>query len=473
MTSTPEIPGYQLDQRLLEHPLAEIWRGRSFTGMEIVALVLTESGAIDPQVRERLGRASRGAALEPEQQASPLWAANFTTPRPYAITQLLPGQSGAERLLDPLDGVLGNDEESLAAVRSQLAQYGAALPPADPASHAGPAVGTYTTGYPGTTHHPAADATQPGAGTPSASTGAIQPDAGTHEPGAGAALPSAAALQPGASAVQPGSAAPQAGAGAGADGGAAAGVEAEGGGKVGKVEAVRRLGRRMGRWVYVAIVVGVLIVFSVTYSIGAAIGSAVKDPAKTQGPPPTLVSPGPLPSPGLLPGIVKITAPPPYLRTQLTKPLIGAAYPGGADVQVVDEAGLPFVFGWPQPPFVKDLGASASSLYRQVLTGIDPGTSKLNARIAAHPCSGLAACLADRAAFERQWTTTFKAPAPTTAKDGRTWLTEQAGPPYTLAMSHAFQSGNQWWLIGVAVSGARDQEPTVQQVVNDIWWQTQ
>jgi hypothetical protein len=41
------------------------------------------------------------------------------------VTQLVPGQSGAERLLDPLDGLLGNDEESLNAVRSQLAQYGA------------------------------------------------------------------------------------------------------------------------------------------------------------------------------------------------------------------------------------------------------------------------------------------------------------------------------------------------------------
>jgi hypothetical protein len=35
-------------------------------------------------------------------------------------------------LLDPLDGVLGNDDESLNAVRNQLAQYGAApLPPGE------------------------------------------------------------------------------------------------------------------------------------------------------------------------------------------------------------------------------------------------------------------------------------------------------------------------------------------------------
>ncbi|MEU4390717.1 hypothetical protein AB0F51_08580, partial [Kribbella sp. NPDC023855] len=125
MNSTPQLPGYELDQRLLEHPLAEIWRGRSFTGMEVVALVLSESAAADGEVRERLSRASRTAALEPGQQQTPLWAANLTAARPYAVTQLVRGQSGAERLLDPLDGLVGNDEESLGSVRSQLAQYGA------------------------------------------------------------------------------------------------------------------------------------------------------------------------------------------------------------------------------------------------------------------------------------------------------------------------------------------------------------
>lgn len=125
MNATPELQGYELDRRLLEHPLAEIWRGRSFTGMEIVALVLSDRGAADPQVRDRLTRASRTAALEPHEQQTPLWAANLTADRPYAVTQLVPGQSGAERLLDPLDGLLGNDQESVDAVRSQLAQYGA------------------------------------------------------------------------------------------------------------------------------------------------------------------------------------------------------------------------------------------------------------------------------------------------------------------------------------------------------------
>jgi hypothetical protein len=127
--STPEIPGYQLDQRLLEHPLAELWHGRTFTGMEIVALVLSEDGARDETVVERLTRASRNAALVPGRQEAPLWAANFNSSRPYAITQLIPGQTGAERLIDPLDGIIGNDDVSLQAVREQLSGYGATPPP--------------------------------------------------------------------------------------------------------------------------------------------------------------------------------------------------------------------------------------------------------------------------------------------------------------------------------------------------------
>ncbi|MEV6412026.1 hypothetical protein [Kribbella sp. NPDC051718] len=122
MNPTPELNGYELDQRLLQHPLAEIWRGRSSTGMEIIALILSDQGAADAQVRDRLTGASPTAALEPRTQQTPLWAANLTADRPYAVTQLVPGQSGAERLLDPLDGLLGNDDESLDAVRSQLTQ---------------------------------------------------------------------------------------------------------------------------------------------------------------------------------------------------------------------------------------------------------------------------------------------------------------------------------------------------------------
>ena len=125
--STPEIPGYQLDQRLLQHPLAELWHGRTFTGMEIVALVLSEDGARDETVVERLTRASRDAALVPGQQETPLWAANFNSSRPYAITQLIPGQTGAERLIDPLDGIIGNDDVSLQAIRQQRANRSGSL----------------------------------------------------------------------------------------------------------------------------------------------------------------------------------------------------------------------------------------------------------------------------------------------------------------------------------------------------------
>src|SRR6266540_546727 len=136
MNTTPEIPGYQFDQRLLGHPLAELWRGRNFTGMEVVALVLSEAGSRDEVVRDRLARGGRGAALEPGRDESPLWAADFSSDRPYAITQLIPGQSGAERLIDPLDGLLGNDEESLQAVRAQLSQYGAMPPSTAPSEDA-------------------------------------------------------------------------------------------------------------------------------------------------------------------------------------------------------------------------------------------------------------------------------------------------------------------------------------------------
>ena len=131
MTIAPQIPGYDFGQRLLQHPLAEIWRGRSRTGMEVVAIVLSDAGSADPQVRRRLDQASRAPATE--RLDAPLWAANFTAARPYAITGLIPGQSGAERLLDPLDGVFGNDQISVEAVRSQLRQYGVA-----PVSQNGP-----------------------------------------------------------------------------------------------------------------------------------------------------------------------------------------------------------------------------------------------------------------------------------------------------------------------------------------------
>jgi hypothetical protein len=371
VNSSPQIDGYQIDQRLLRHPLAEIWRGRSFTGMEILALVLTEAGSADPEVRDRLDRASRTAALEPGKQETPLWAANLTSDRPYAITQLVPGQSGAERLIDPLDGLLGNDEESLAAVRSQLSQYGAApVPPA------------------------------------------------------------------------------------------------------GLVAVAGEYRRKLGRWTYAVVVIGVLIVFSVTYSVGAAIGSAVKDkPAQSQGPAGPAVSPGPLPSPALLPGILKASTPT-YIPGGRPVPLVGATYQGAADVQVVDNIDLPFAFGWPRPPTIEKFGESTSAIYREVLAEDSAGKPTLDARIAVHPCHDLAGCLADRGAFDKQWTTTFKVPAPTTAKDAQTWLTVQDSSPYALMMTRAYSSAGRWWLVGVAVTGVPGEEPAAQRVLNDIRRQT-
>ncbi|TCN39901.1 hypothetical protein EV644_10311 [Kribbella orskensis] len=380
MNPTPQINGFELDQRLLGHPLAEIWRGRSFTGMEVVALVLSEAGSADPQVRDRLDLASRGAALRPGQQQTPLWAANLSTDRPYAITQLVPGQSGAERLLDSLDGLLGNDEESLAAVRSQLAQYGAVpLPPAD----------------------------------------------------------------------QPAAAAP-----------------------VNKIEMARQVRRKIGRWTYLVVVLIVLLVFTVLYSVGAAIGSAVKEQPPVEGPAAAPVSPGPLPSPALLPGVLKAETAA-YAPPVPAVGLVGGTYERGADVQVVGEVGLPFAFGWPRPPVTVDLGESSSVLYRRVLTEKTPTQSTLDARIAVHPCKDLAACLAERAAFDKDWTTAFKTPVPATAKDARTWVTVRNGSPYTLTMTHAYTSAGRSWLVGVTVTGLTGEEPAAQRVLNDIWRQTQ
>ena len=141
MSPAPNVSGYELQEQLLEHPLAEIWRGRSVTGMEVVALVLSDSGAADPDVRQRLDQATRTAAFDSEQAETPLWAANLTATKPYAITQLVPGQTGAERLLDPLDGVFGNDQPGIDEVRRKLQSYGVApIPPTTTAY--GPPPGT-------------------------------------------------------------------------------------------------------------------------------------------------------------------------------------------------------------------------------------------------------------------------------------------------------------------------------------------
>lgn len=402
MNPTPQINGFELDQRLFGHPLAEIWRGRSFTGMEVVALVLSEAGSADPQVRDRLDLASRGAALRLGQQETPLWAANLSTERPYAITQLIPGQSGAERLLDPLDGLLGNDEESLAAVRSQLSKYGAApLPPADQPAE----VPSYAP-TPETADQPRSETT------------------------ATAAAP------------------------------------------MNKIEMARQVRHKIGRWTYLVVILIVLLVFTVLYSVGAAIGSAVKEQPPVEGPAAAPVSPGPLPSPALLPGVPKAETAG-YAPPVPAVGLVGATYERGADVQVVGNLELPFAFGWPRPPITVDLGESSSMLYRRVLTEKNPTQSTLDARIALHPCKDLAACLAERAAFDKEWTTAFKTPVPATAKDARTWVTVRNGAPYTLTMTHAYTSAGRSWLVGVTVTGLTGEEPAVQKVLNDIWRQTQ
>ncbi|GAA1537639.1 hypothetical protein [Kribbella lupini] len=378
MNTTPEISGYELDQRLLDHPLAEIWRGRSFTGMEVVVLVLSTAGADDPAVRDRLSQASRSAALGPQHEELPLWAANLTATRPYAVTQLVPGRSGAERLLDPLDGLLGNDEESLTAVRQQLAPYGAA----------------------------------PIAGE------ASQPDAGAD--------------------ARP----PSNGAASSAD---------------------------RKKWPYVVAVVVVLAVFSITYSVGAAIKSATSDVDPVV-PPPAAVSPGAMPTGVLSPGIDKMTSVP-WSRSKPFAPVVGAIYPLGADLQVARQLDLPFEFGFPQPPVLDEKLAAESSttIYRRVHTGTTP--AGLDLRIALRPCTDQAACLAGRAAFDKEWSTTYKTAAPTTPRNSTTWYAVSS-KPYTLVMSHIFSSQGRWWLVGAAAVAAPGEEPAAQKVINDIWRQT-
>ncbi|ONI67535.1 hypothetical protein BWI15_30935 [Kribbella sp. ALI-6-A] len=423
MNSAPVISGYELGQRLLEHPLAEIWRGRSFTGMEVVVLVLSEAGAADPAVRERLGEASRTAALGPGREEVPLWAANLTATRPYAVTQLVPGQSGAERLIDPLDGLLGNDQESLAAVRNQLAQYGAAPIPVD-----GQAPGA--AGTPGQPGAPIA------AGQPS---GANAPHAfgvpAAHTDGATAAHNDATAAHTnGQPPAQPAKSKPK-------------------------------------TWLYLVAIVLVLAVFSITYSIGAAVRSAT---AKTDPvvPPPAPVSPSPMPTGVLVPGIDKVTAVP-WSRATPFVGVAGAVFASGAELEVARGLGLPFEFGFPDRPVLdqKTSVESSSTIYRRVLTGPGSANAGLDLRIAVQPCRDQAACLAARAAFDQEWTTAYKAPVPATPRDGRTWYTVDP-KPYTFAMTHVFSSQGRWWLAGAAAVAAPGQEQSAQKVVNDIWRQT-
>lgn len=218
----------------------------------------------------------------------------------------------------------------------------------------------------------------------------------------------------------------------------------------------------------------VLIVFTVAYSIGTAIGGSVKD-EPTEAAPVAAVNPSPYPSPVLLPAIEKITTAP-YKRPDGSAGVFGATYPAGIDLQVITNAELPFALGWPRPPLVTLLGESSSIVYRRIQTKTIDGEvlkNSLDARIALHPCASLARCRADWAAFDQQWTKVFKATAPATAKDARTWLTESKASPYAVTMTRAYSSGGQWWLVGAAVStGTSGEAPDVQCIVNDIWRQT-
>ncbi|MFD3404857.1 hypothetical protein ACFWUU_29485 [Kribbella sp. NPDC058693] len=418
--STPEIPGYQLDQRLLQHPLAELWHGRTFTGMEIVALVLSEDGARDATVVERLTLASRDAALVPGQQDAPLWAANFNSSRPYAITQLIPGQTGAERLIDPLDGIIGNDDVSLQAVREQLTRYGATPPPLPLPDH-----DPTTAPAPGTT-----PSTAPGTGS---ALGTI-PSYADHP-------------------HQPQQPTPT---------------------DQSKIDVARQYSRKIGSWIYAVVAVVVLIVFSITYSIGSAIGSAVKkdDPVEATAP---AVSPEAYPAKVLIPPINIVTTAP-YKRPDGSPGVFGATYAAGADLQVIANAELPFALGWPRPPQVVRLGESSQVILRKIVTATeyDPNGLKnsFQAQLALHPCVSLAQCLADRPSFDQLWTKIYKTTAPATAKDARTWLTVSTKAPYTITMTHAFLSGGQWWLVGAMVHGQVAEAPDVQRIVNDIWRQT-
>jgi hypothetical protein len=225
--------------------------------------------------------------------------------------------------------------------------------------------------------------------------------------------------------------------------------------------------------VYLVVAVVVLIVFSIAYSIGTAVGGAVKDePAQTAVP---AVSPPPIPATVLLPAIKRVTTAP-YKRPDGSAGIFGATYAAGADVQVVADAELPFALGGPRPPEVAFLGESSQLILRRIVTKNDyaPGGLKnaMKAQFALHPCADLAACVSDRPAFDKQWTTIYKTTVPATAKDARTWLSVSTKAPYTITMTRAFQSGGQWWLVGVMAFGQPAEADDIQRLVNDIWRQT-
>jgi hypothetical protein len=441
----PQIPGYDFGQRLLQHPLAEIWRGRSRTGLEVVAIVLSDTGAADPQVRERLDHASRSAALKPGRFEAPLWAANFTADRPYAITQLIPGQTGAERLLDPLDGVFGNDQDSINEVRLQLQQFGAApVPPQGPDAYGEPQQPAYAVPE----ERSYAVPEQGSYAVPEQGSYAV-PEQGSYY---GQVAPGPVAIDGGGSSVAPGA--------------TAAGSSF-----------IAQFKQRAGWRFYPGMVLAYLFLFSLTYSVGAVLNKTDSDAAPGKpSPVPVAVTPAALPTPVVLPGITKLKA----VRLQPGLPqvsVVGVAYENGADAQTVNDLGLPFAFRWPVAPGKIVLGESSYSIYRRVIVGEDPRAASLDAEIAVHPCKDRAACLAERPEFDQRWTKRYKAPVPVTPKDdAQTWYTEQqaaaGGKPYAVSMTRAFRSGDEWWLVGVVITAKPGDEAAAQRVLNDIRTQT-
>jgi hypothetical protein len=397
------IPGYVLDDRVYDGPLGEIWLGQASTGMAVAVLILTDAGAADPEVRRRFAAAGRSV---------PLWAASFSADRPYQIVRLVPGQTGAIALLDPLLAVIGHtDELTTADLRRRLLVSSAPRQPLAPDPRT-------------------LDSAE-------AAAGPKRPDAGR----------SAAGSQP-----------PDRAGTRGRD-------------RLG--ELVGRLGRQA--WVLVA--VATVCLGGIAYAAGAVTRTAVDGagrPAQPGGRPPA-VSPSALPPEVILPGISKV--PDAQVRTDIRPvSVVGPTYGPDEPAEPVVDLGVPFAFRWPAGSAgTISLGESSYAIYRRVIAGQDPTGPPLDLRIAAHPCAGRAACLAERARFDARWTAKFAARAPATSSDARTWFTQTtttARGSYELSMTRVFTSRGRWWLVGAVITAETAQRTSAQKVINDIRTQT-
>ena len=329
--------------------------------MDVVALVLSETGAADRAVRDRLAASSRIAAVQSGPAESPLWAANPNATRPYAVTQLAPGYSGAERLLDPLDGVIGNDQSAIEEVRRRL----------------------------------------DGGGTQADSPAA-------------------------------------------------------------------------GRRLWAAAIVIPLIVFVVAYSAGAAINSAAARPEPTSPkvPVPDAVQPTPLASKKvLLPGISKAGQVP--LRSGSPAGIAGR----------VDERAVADAVGQARAA-VRDAHPRARMAHEgargvvvlDLSAALEAKRGTVVVAIAAHPCKGLAGCLADRTEFDARWssgTASRHRPRRVTVRPGSARTPRRASPTEA-SLTRAFLSPatGSWWLVGVAVNADPASAGTAQAILNDIRTQT-